>query len=103
LQRDRLLSDESIRSRDTAFREYLAQGDEIFGEDWQRVAVIDTINLRLLPDQLQALVNDIDEVLWKYIDKYKKTPTEGARPIQLQINAFPLIRGRIVGGTEKNS
>ncbi|CAN5286458.1 helix-turn-helix domain-containing protein [soil metagenome] len=99
----RLLTDESIRSRDTAFREYLAQGDEVFGDDWQRVAVIDTINLRLLPDQLHALVSDIDEVLWKYIDKYKKTPTEGARPIQLQLNAFPLIRGRIVGGSDKNS
>ncbi|HEX7833866.1 MAG TPA: helix-turn-helix domain-containing protein [Pseudolysinimonas sp.] len=110
----RLLGEESIRGRETAFREFLAEGDSVFGDDWQSVAVIDTINLRLLPDQLQALVRDIDEVLWKYIDRYKKTPTPGALPVQLQFNAFPLVRGAQaptvaaedpgnVSGREKNS
>jgi DNA-binding transcriptional ArsR family regulator len=103
----RLLGDESIRGRDLVFREFLAQDDGALSEEWQRVAVIDTINLRLLPEQLEALVNDIDEVLWKYIDAYKKTPSPGARPVQLQLNAFPLARGGEVagdvGGREKNA
>jgi DNA-binding transcriptional ArsR family regulator len=103
----RLLGDESIRGRDLVFREFIAEGEEVFDDEWQKVAVIDTINLRLLPEQLQALVNDIDEVLWKYIDAYKKTPSAGARPVQLQLNAFPLVRGEEVpgdvGGREKNA
>ena len=32
-------------------------------------------------------------VLWKYIDAYKTTPTAGSRPVQIHLNAFPLVRG----------
>ena len=97
----RLLNDESIRTRETVFREFLAQDEGAISDEWQKVSVVDTINLRLLPEQLQSLINDIDEVLWKYIDAYKKTPSVGARPVQLQLNAFPLVRG--VEVTEEES
>jgi DNA-binding transcriptional ArsR family regulator len=89
----RLLGDEAIRGRDQVFREFLAQDEDAISEEWKRVAVVDTVNLKLLPEQLQALINDIDDVLWKYIDAYKKTPSAGARPVQLQLNAFPVARG----------
>lgn len=96
----RLLGDEAIRSRDLAFREYIAMEDAEIPAEWQKVGVIDTLNLRLLPEQLQALINDIDEVLWKYIGLYKKTPSNGARPVQIQLNAFPLARGEAIEGEE---
>lgn len=110
----RLLNDEALRGREQAFREFIAQDEDAISKEWQQVAVADTINLKLLPEQLQALVNDIDAVLWKYIDKYKKTPSAGAMPVQLHVNAFPLVRGkqvteaeakaaRDVGSREKNS
>ncbi|HWM33525.1 MAG TPA: helix-turn-helix domain-containing protein [Pseudolysinimonas sp.] len=102
----RLLGDESLRGRDMVFHEYVAEGDDVFGEEWN-VAVIDTVNLRLLPEQLKALVSDIDDVLWKYIDAYKKTPSPGAIPVQIQLNAFPIVRGAKadgnVGGRKKNA
>jgi DNA-binding transcriptional ArsR family regulator len=110
----RLIEDEWNRNREQAFREFTTQGDSVFGEEWLQVAVADTINLRLTPEQLQGLVNEVDEVLWRYIDRYKTTPTPGARPVQMQFNAFPLVRGeeiapepgktsRNVGGSEKNA
>jgi hypothetical protein len=43
-------------------------------------------------------VDDIDVVLWKYIDAYKTTPTAGSRPVQLHLNAFPLVRGDETAG-----
>ena len=94
----RLLNDEAIRARDTAFRQFIAQDEGVISDEWQKVAVVDTINLKLLPEQLQALINDIDDVLWKYIDAYKKTPSAGAMPVQLQLNAFPLAGGEAVPG-----
>ena len=50
----------------------------------------------------------------EYIDAYKTTPTAGSRPVQIHLNAFPLVRGDEtseapgktsgnVGGREKNS
>ncbi|AWB95175.1 ArsR family transcriptional regulator [Agromyces badenianii] len=91
----RLVEDEWFRSREQNFREYVTEGEHVFGSEWLDVATSDTINLRLTPAQLHALVADIDVVLKKYIDAYKRTPTPGSRPVQLHINAFPLVRGDI--------
>ena len=88
-----MLQDEFLRGRETVFHEYVNEGDRVFGKEWQDVAASDTINLRLTPEQLHQLVLDIDVVLWKYIDAYKTTPTPGSLPTQIQINAFPLVRG----------
>ena len=86
----------------------------MFGREWLDASTVDTINLRLTPEQLHQLVDDVDDVLWKYIDAYKTTPTAGSRPVQIHLNAFPLVRGDEtaeepgktsgnVGGREKNS
>jgi DNA-binding transcriptional ArsR family regulator len=92
----RLVSDEFMRGRDTAFREFVADGDAVLPPEWLRLAVSDTVNLRLTPDQMQGLVQELDEVLDRYIKAYKTTPSPGARPMQLQLNAFPLVRGEQV-------
>ncbi|WP_438856313.1 ArsR/SmtB family transcription factor [Agromyces sp. M3QZ16-3] len=90
----KLVEDEWFRSRDQNFREFLATGEEVFGSDWLDIATSDTINLKLTPDQLHGLVADIDAVLKRYIDAYKRTPSPGSRPVQIHINAFPLVRGQ---------
>jgi DNA-binding transcriptional ArsR family regulator len=89
----KLVEDEWYRSREQNFREYVAEGEAVFGPEWLEVATSDTINLRLTPDQLHGLVTDIDAVLQKYITAYKRTPSPGSRPTQIQVNAFPLVRG----------
>jgi DNA-binding transcriptional ArsR family regulator len=109
-----LVESELYRAREANFHEFVEEGANVFDQEWQGVATADTINLRLTAEQLQQLLDDIDVVLWKYIDAYKTTPTAGARPVQLQLNAFPLVRGEVVaptpgkttgnvGGGEKNS
>ena len=97
----KIVEDEWFRSRDQNFHEFVAGGEEVFGADWLDIATSDTINLRLTPDQLHGLVTDIDIVLAKYIDAYKKSPTPGSRPVQIQINAFPLVRGEPTDDTPK--
>ncbi|WP_136708815.1 helix-turn-helix domain-containing protein [Agromyces sp. H66] len=91
----KLVEDEWNRSREQNFREYTAEGEQVFGPEWLDIATSDTINLRLTPDQLHGLVTDIDVVLKDYIDRYKRTPSPGSRPVQIQINAFPLVRGEL--------
>jgi DNA-binding transcriptional ArsR family regulator len=97
----RLVEDEWFRSRDQNFHEFLSEGDAVFGDEWLDIATSDTINLRLTPEQLTALVADIDVVLMKYIAAYKRTPTPGSRPVQIQINAFPLVRGEATDDSPK--
>lgn len=88
-----LITDEWMRSREANFHEYLAEGESVFGQEWLSIATSDTINLRLTPEQLHQLVVDFDTVLWKYLDAYKQTPSPGSRPVQIHVNAFPLVRG----------
>ena len=95
----KLVEDEWFRSREQNFREFVLEGDQVLGDDWLDVATSDTINLRLTPDQLGALVADIDVVLKRYIDAHKRTPSPGSRPVQIHINAFPLMRGEPTAGT----
>ena len=95
----KLVEDEWFRNREQNFREFVAEGEQVFGADWLDIATSDTINLRLTPDQLHGLVTDIDAVLKTYIDAYKKTPSPGSRPVQIHINAFPLVRGEPTADT----
>jgi DNA-binding transcriptional ArsR family regulator len=110
----RLASDEFMRGREAAFREFMAADEGVVSEEWAQLGVADTINIRLTPEQMKALLNDVDVVLWKYLDAYKATPSPGSRPVQIQLNAFPLVRGEEVapeagktsgnvGSAEKNS
>ncbi|GAA1845199.1 ArsR/SmtB family transcription factor [Agromyces salentinus] len=89
----KLLEEEWFRSREQNLREFIVEGEHVFGEEWLDIATSDTINLRLTPGQLAELVADIDVVLKKFIDAYKRTPTPGSMPVQIHVNAFPLVRG----------
>lgn len=93
----KLVEDEWFRAREQNFHEYTAEGELVFGPEWLDVATSDTINLRLTPEQLHGLVADLDTVLLKYIAAYKRTPSPGSRPVQIHINAFPLVRGEPTG------
>ena len=79
----------------------LIGGEAFLRPDWLEIATADTINLRLTPEQLHALVSDVDVVLAKYIDAYKRTPSPGSWPVQIQINAFPLVRGERTADASK--
>ena len=98
----KLVEDEWFRTREQNFREFLTEGEHVFDEAWLDVATSDTINLRLTPEQLSGLVADIDTAIAKYVAAYKRTPSVGSRPVQLHINAFPLVRGEPTSHTSKN-
>ena len=73
--------------------EFLAEGEDTFGREWIDAATFDTVNLRLTPEQLRAVTHEVEVVLQSYIDRYRGNPSPGARPVQVHLNAFPLVRG----------
>jgi len=88
-----LITNEWERGRRQNYHEFLAEGDRSFGLDWLRAATSDTVNLRLTPDELRSLATDVAAVLQRYIDRFKADPSPDSRPVQIQLNAFPLVRG----------
>ncbi|MBM7830994.1 DNA-binding transcriptional ArsR family regulator [Agromyces cerinus] len=99
----KLVEDEWFRKREQNFREFLSEGEHVFDDTWLDIATSDTINVRLTPEQLHQLVTDIDAVLKRYIDAYKRTPSAGSRPVQIHVNAFPLVRGEPTGGATNDT
>jgi DNA-binding transcriptional ArsR family regulator len=90
-----LVDTQWARSRETALAEYQQAGDDAFEPEWFEAASIDTINVRLTAEQLAQFVADVDSVIWRYLDTYKTSPTPGSRPVQIQLSAFPLVRGEL--------
>lgn len=89
----KLVEDEWIRAREQNYRDFVNDGEQVFGDEWLEVATSDTINLRLTHEQLAELVAEIDAVFLEFGARYKRTPTPGSRPVQIHLNAFPLVRG----------
>ncbi|MFT4283738.1 MAG: helix-turn-helix domain-containing protein [Protaetiibacter sp.] len=96
----RLVDDEWMRGREKNLHDFLAEGESVFDDEWLDAASFDTINLRFTAEQLHSFVADVDVVLRKYIAAYKATPSPGSRPVQIHLNAFPLIRGEVTPGGE---
>jgi len=95
----KLVEDEWIRAREQNYRDFVAEGDQVFDPEWLDIATSDTINLRLTPEQLAALVAEVDAVFLAYGARYKQTPSAGSRPVQIHFNAFPLVRGQVTDDT----
>ncbi|MET7279871.1 helix-turn-helix domain-containing protein [Kribbella sp. NPDC005582] len=87
-----LIDNEWMRQRDESLREFREQGADVFGAEWLDVASFDTVNLRLTAEELRDLVAELDAVIGR---RLTTTAAAGARPVQLQLNAFPLVRGAI--------
>ena len=88
-----LITNEWVRGRQQTYHEFLAEGETTFEPEWIEAAASHTVNLRLTPDELRALVADVDAALHRYIDRYNTDPSPGSRPVQIHLNAFPLVRG----------
>lgn len=88
-----LITNEWERSRQQNYRDFLAEGEQTFEPEWLEAAASHTVNVRLSPDEVQALVADVDEVVHRYLDRYRTNPSPGSRPVQIHLNAFPLVRG----------
>lgn len=88
-----LVTDEWIRARERNHHEFLAAGETVFGSAWVDASTTDTTNLRLTRDELRSLVVELEATIDRAIAAHRTDPTPGALPVQIQLAAFPLVRG----------
>jgi len=90
----RIVEREWSRSRETLLREYEERGADELPALWLDAGTVSTVNLRLTPDQLHDLVRSVGEVLDGFVDRYRDQrthPVPGSRPVQVHLNAFPVL------------
>ena len=94
-----LVNREFRRNQENALNDFMARAADTFSETWLRASTISTSNLRMTVDELAELSAKVYEVLDEAIVAFREREVPpGARPVQVQFNAFPII-----GGVEKES
>ena len=82
------------RTRESLLDDFLAHGDDVLPKRWLEASMVSTANARLTSDQLKALTQELQAVVDRHIDRYqhqKNDPVPGARPVQIQLNGFPVL------------
>jgi DNA-binding transcriptional ArsR family regulator len=90
------------RTRETLLDDFLAHGDDVLPKRWLEASMVSTANARLTSDQLKALTEELQEVVDRHVDRYrhqKDSPIPGARPVQIQLNGFPVLDAEETPGT----
>jgi len=90
------------RSRAAVLDAFNAHGPVELEKPWYDASAINTVNVMLTLEQLSDVVREIETITERYAAAYKTQDVPGARPVQIQFNAFPVMGPngpRDVGGT----
>ena len=85
-----LLTREWQVNRDALLNEFITHGSEL-EQRWFEASTLNTLSLRVTSDQLAELVAEIETITERYSALYKKEGVPGTRPVQIQLNAFPVM------------
>jgi DNA-binding transcriptional ArsR family regulator len=83
-------------------RDFLRNGSTQLEKRWFEAATINTLNLRLTSEQLAQLVAEVETITERYAALYKKSDVPGSRPVQIQLNAFPVMDAEELPGADGN-
>ncbi|WP_281886593.1 winged helix-turn-helix domain-containing protein [Agromyces rhizosphaerae] len=82
--------------RERLLREFIDRGMHELPERWLHASVMSTANLHLTPEQLDEASNEIMSAIEAVVARYRGLDLPGSRPVQVQLNAFPLVDGEEV-------
>ncbi len=81
------------QNRQRLLSDFVEHGFDELSPEWTEASAISTMNLMLTREQLTALVRLVDTTLEPFAKKYGNQQVPGARPVQVQFNAFPVLDG----------
>jgi DNA-binding transcriptional ArsR family regulator len=88
----RLISREFEHNRATALADYMNCDPQRLPPEWRDAGAITTSNIRLTAEQLNELSAELEAVARRIISELRaEGEHEGARPVQIHLNAFPLV------------
>jgi DNA-binding transcriptional ArsR family regulator len=88
-----LVMREWATSRERTLREFMDAGLDVLPQPWIDASVISLTSVNLTAEQLNQFTEEFMAVVRAFADKYRGQSVEGARPVQIQFHAFPVIDG----------
>ena len=83
-------------NREAMVNQFIAHGTDRLDRDWFEASTLDTSNLRLTLEQFTALRLELQAVTERYYAIGKERGIPGTRPVQIQLNAFPVMDAEVV-------
>ncbi|WP_460522637.1 ArsR/SmtB family transcription factor [Humibacter antri] len=94
-----LVNREFRRNQENALNDFMVRAADVFPDAWLKASTISTSNLRMTVEELAELSAKIYVALDEAVVAFRdREAPPGARPVQVQFNAFPII-----GGVEQTS
>ena len=88
----RLVTREFEHSRQAVLADFMAHGSESLEAEWLHAALISTANARLTADQLARYTHALEAYGHRLLEDIRSEgEQEGARPVQIHLNAFPIL------------
>ncbi|CAN7434893.1 helix-turn-helix domain-containing protein [Arthrobacter sp. LjRoot78] len=88
----RLVTREFEHSRQAVLADFMAHGSESLHAEWLHAALISTANARLTADQLARYTGALEAFGHRLLEDIRNEgEQEGARPVQIHLNAFPIL------------
>lgn len=81
------------RARTRLLEEFLVSGPDLLDKPWGLASRMMTTNLRLTVAELTELTDRLDAAIEPLIEEFRGRDAPGARPVQLHLNAFPVVSG----------
>jgi len=87
----RLVLREWMTNRTILLNDFLDNGDEVLDSEWLEASTISMSNLHLTREQTTQLSERLMTVIDEFVDAYRGQRVPGSRPVQTQINVFPVL------------
>ena len=82
------------RSRAAILEEFSLRGPSELAKEWYDASAINTLNMHLTLDELNAFVAEMETVAERWVVVHKQAKP-GSRPVQVHFNAFPVVDGKV--------
>lgn len=87
----RLVVREWSHNREHILQDFLDRGPDELSREWQEASVVSVSNLMLTATQLDELNTHLMTVIDEYSERHRGQEVDGARPVHVHINGFPVI------------
>lgn len=79
--------------REALLQDFVTHGLDVVGPEWYDASLSTTVNLRLTVEQLTELRDEWLRCSQPLFERFRGQNLPGSRPVQLHMNAFPLVDG----------
>jgi DNA-binding transcriptional ArsR family regulator len=89
----RLVEREFLAHREALLHDFLERGQDELPEEWRESGGISLLNLQLTAEQFAQAADELEALQTDFAKRWRGQKMPGARPVQLQINVFPVVDG----------